>query len=137
MIKIVNDGPDIEATNYFHTPHARNGFLFVSWNAGALRLLVPDSMLAVLAEMRTGKIAVVTRGLLERRDALEILFDDETANPYAVHVLMEQCDRIIPDSESGRRILVAAWGRYGKLAEWPGCYRTAEHLPCLDPWVEH
>lgn len=43
MITISNDGQKIVSTNYWDTEHAKRGFLYLSWNAGAGRLLLPDT----------------------------------------------------------------------------------------------
>ncbi|MGB6053727.1 MAG: hypothetical protein WBG17_00660 [Burkholderiaceae bacterium] len=138
MIEIINDGPAIVRTNYWETKHAAAGYVYGTWNAGALRLLIPDSMLDQIAEMRTGRLAVVTRGaLMGRPDALEVLFDDDSDAPYALHIVREQIDRIVPESDAGSGIVVTVWSRMGKLAEWPGHYRVAAALPYMEPWIEH
>lgn len=137
MITITNDGPRILQTNYFDTEHAVRGFLFASWNAGALRLLVPDAQLDLVAEMQTGSSVVVTRGMLQGRDALEIMFDDGSDAPFAIHIGTEQTDRSLPDIDDGRAITVTAWRRTGLIGEWPGRYRTAASLPDMRPWRAH
>ena len=48
MIMIGNDGPLIARTNYFETELAKNGYFYLSWNAGAARLLVPESQNAFI-----------------------------------------------------------------------------------------
>lgn len=135
MITISNDGPLLLATNYWDTQHARAGLFFVSWNAGALRLLVPDSQRRAIREMQTGRLFVVTRGPLQGIDCLELMWDDGSDAPYCIHVDMRQSDRTLPSKPDA--ITVAAYTRAGKQAEWPGRYRTATRLPCLDPWTEH
>jgi hypothetical protein len=42
LITITNNGPEIEKTNYFDTNCAKEGKLYLSWNAGAARLLIPE-----------------------------------------------------------------------------------------------
>ena len=64
MITISNAGQAITGTNYWDSPHAKSGLYFASWNAGALRLLVPDNQAAAIAEMLTGPRCIVTRGKL-------------------------------------------------------------------------
>ncbi|MEQ9883241.1 hypothetical protein ABRP83_13805 [Pectobacterium brasiliense] len=135
MISIANNGQSIEHTTYFDSQPATAGFLYASWNAGALRILLPDSALDMLIEMKMGTQVGVTRGTLQgRKDALEIMFDDNSDAPYAIHIVREQYDNLIRDENVS--ITVSVWGRSGKLAEWPGFYRTAQTLPFLEPLPE-
>jgi hypothetical protein len=133
LVRIENDGPRLASTDYFDNEHARRGFFFASWNAGALRLLVPDVRLGMVDEMRTGTLCVVTRGSLEGLPALELMWDDGSDSPFAVHVDQRQADRLVPVA-GDPKIQVAAYGRAGLLAEWPGRYRSAPRLPYLAPW---
>ncbi len=41
LVSITNDGPGVLETTYWSTEHARKGLLWVSVNAGAVRVLVP------------------------------------------------------------------------------------------------
>lgn len=75
-IVIGNDGPLIQTTNYYDSEAASRGLLYVSWNANAARVLVPDSQLAMVAEMKTGKECIVSAGPTERGLAYELLFEE-------------------------------------------------------------
>lgn len=112
MITIENDGRLIRSTNYWDSEHARLGYFFLSWNAGAARLLVPDSQTSQIKEMRTGDVVIISREPLEGRPATLIIFDDHTQEPYSVHVLDEQSDRV-PSREPGG-FLFFAWTREGE-----------------------
>lgn len=140
-LHIRNEGQAIVETNYFDTRNAQAGYLFVSWNAGAARILLPETQIALLREMRTGKHVIISRGPLDGRDALELLFEDGSDAPFAAHVLMEQTDRSLPETDQGGGLVVTVWSRHGgQLRErlrLPGKYRTVESLPCLDAWVSH
>jgi hypothetical protein len=135
MFKIINAGGEVTETNYFDSEHAKSGLFFVSWNASVARVLVPDGQMAELDEMRTGRICVISRGPLNGLDCIELMFDDGSAAPYALHVDMRQTDRAVPDEH--KPFTVAAWTRAGKVAVWPAKYRLAKKLPCLARWVEH
>lgn len=137
MIEILNNGQDIASTNYWATPHAAAGYAFASWNAGALRLLLPPALLRDLPDMQAAPVAIVTRGRLQGRDAVEIMFDDNSEAPYALHVLAEQSDRLVPADQHGMPIIVTAWAASGMLHTWRGKYRVSKELPDLSPWVEH
>lgn len=133
LIMIRNAGAAIESTNYFDGSHAAAGLFYVSINAGAVRLLVPDVQLSTLAEMRTGHECIITRGRMRGGHlVLELMFEDRSDEPFAIHVDMRQCDRDM--TERAPSILVSAWTRHGLVASWPGRFRTAATLPCLRPW---
>jgi hypothetical protein len=140
MIRIQNDGPALVWTDYWDTPHAGAGYFYLSWNAGTARLLVPDSQRPALAEMATAREVIISRGPWTdqgSRDALEVLFDDDGAAPFALHLPAEQSDRLLPDSDSGRRITVSAWTRAGQAGQWPGGYRRVRRIPWLESWGDH
>jgi hypothetical protein len=78
MFEIHNDGPAIVSSNYWDTEFAKAGAVFLSVNAGAFRLLLPDSQIGALADMRTAGAVIVSRGPWPDRqcdDAIEVLFE--------------------------------------------------------------
>lgn len=132
MFIFCNAGADITGTNYFQSNHAASGLFYVSWNASTARILVPDSRISEIDEMRTGRICVISRGRFKGVDALELMFDDESDQPYALYLDIRNTDRVIkPRNEPFK---VAAWTSQGKVAEWVGKYRVVKRLPCLAPW---
>ncbi len=138
-ITITNRGQAIESTNYWDSQQAAAGFFFLSTNAGAMRLLVPDSHARQVREMRGAHFVIVSRGpWVDQggRDAIELLFEDGSDSPYCIHMLADQCDRIAPDAEQGGGFVVTVWTRAGEQLRMPGKYRVVNALPCLDPWVE-
>lgn len=62
LIIITNAGLSISSTNYWGTRHADAGLFFLSGNAGAWRLLVPDMHKDTLAEMATTKVVEIELG---------------------------------------------------------------------------
>lgn len=96
MITITNNGPLIKRTNYWNSQYAKWGAIYLSLNAGAWRILVPPAQAAaMLAEMRTGKEVIFSRGPWpeqNRADALEVMFDDGSDGPFALHIGQEQWD---------------------------------------------
>lgn len=90
--------------------------------------------------MRGAKEVIVSRGPWieqSRRDALELLWEDGSDNPFAVHLVAEQTDRLIPETDQGGGFAVSAWTRDGKRGEWPGKYRVVSEIPWLKPWEDH
>lgn len=140
MIAIINDGQSIRETNYWYTDQAKAGYFFLSWNAGAGRLLVPDSQLAALREMESAGMVIVSAGKWSAeggRDALELLFEDGSDHPFCLHLVSEQTDRMLPDTDQGGGFVITAWTRSGERGRWPGKFRRVSVVPCLEEWVDH
>lgn len=140
ILTIKNDGPDIRATNYFESEYARRGALYLSVNAGAFRLLVPSVHESAIAEFRTAREVIISRGpwpTERRKDALEILFDDPTDNPFSLHFGTEQIDRFPLAEDAEGEWVFSAWVR---SKDGPRCafkakcyYRIVPSLPYLKP----
>lgn len=136
LITIGNNGQKIVKTNYWQTKHAEKGFVYLSWNAGAGRLLVPKNQEHILDEMKTGVYVIVSRGKWNERDALELLFEDNTDAPYSISIVSDQTDRLLPETDQGGGFVIAVWTENGKQLELPAKYREVESLPCLLAWSE-
>lgn len=134
-IHVSNAGAEITGTNYFESERARSGWFYVSWNASTARILIPDCCHEIVNEMRTGRICVISSGIFEGRDALELMFDDDSDAPYALHTSMGHVDRKVRDDNTDFK--VAAWTRQGKVGEWEGKYRVVRELPHMAPWTNH
>lgn len=81
FIQISNKGQAVASTNYFDNAHAVSGLFYLTWNAGAGRLLVPDNQKRTLTDMRSAKFVIVSSGpCVEqgRMAALELLFEDHS-----------------------------------------------------------
>lgn len=138
MLTIQNNGPEIVSTNYWQTEHAACGYVYLSINAGAFRILIPPSQEGAIAEMLTAREAIISRGPWADqggREAMEILFEDFTDTPYSLCILAEQCDRLPADSDRNRTNLrLSIWTVAGKAGEMPAKYRKVKRLPWLKPW---
>lgn len=138
LLIIRNTGQEIAETNYWDTEAGQKGLFYLSWNAGAGRLLVPDSQISQVAEMRTAELVIVSRGRWpsrNRADGIEIMFEDNSDSPYALHLTVEQCDRLLPAKDASGYFVFSAWTRSGKAAQWPGKYRVVNKIPCMAAWV--
>lgn len=141
MLVIENHGPIILSSNFWGSEMDRAGRLYLSINAGAVRLLLPSGWEPMLDEMRTGKEVIFSRGPWAKgpgrgEDSLELLFEDGTDSPYAVHFGVAQADRLPLDEDAGRELVFAAWtaprrGKPHKGLERPLWYRRVEAVPCL------
>ncbi len=137
MITIQNDGQHIVSTDYWDSEHAKAGYFFLTWNAGAARLLVPDSQHFALREMKTAREVIVSRGpWVDQggRNALELLFEDGSDSPFCLHLVAEQCDRMLPEENQGGGFMVVVWTRAGAFLRLPAKYREVQAIPCLEPW---
>ncbi|HAV1239711.1 TPA: hypothetical protein JGU28_004489 [Salmonella enterica] len=136
MFTISNSGQAIRETNYWQTEQALGGYVYLSWNAGAARLLVPDQAKSMLREIKSADYVIISKGKYNGRDALELLFEDGSDNPFCVHMLTEQTDRMLPENEQGGGFVVTIWTRGGQKGRFQGKYREVAILPCLEPWSE-
>ena len=137
MITIRNNGPHIEETNYFDSEMAEDGLLYLSWNAGAARLLVPDVQAIYIPEMLAVSEVVLSRGswpIRGKKDALEILFDDDSISPLALHLSEQQWSWMLKDSDSGKSFPFSVWSRKGLAGKHIGHFRRVCELPNLQPW---
>lgn len=114
MFTIANDGQDITSTNYWTTPHAARGLVYLSGNAGAWRLLVPPAAAAMLPEMRTGQRAIIEPSV-STPGCWDIVFDDGTATPFSIAIDKRQVDWAM---QPGRAVLTV-WVPAGKTLELP------------------
>lgn len=138
MIAIENQGQKIVATDFWDSDLARAGYCFLSWNAGAGRLLVPDSQIAFLRDMKSARYVIVSRGVWHAAgggDALELLFEDNSSSPFCIHMAAGQTDRLLPDTDQGTAFTVTVWTRRGQQQRFPGRYRRVGTIPCLKPWA--
>lgn len=137
ILTIQNDGPQILETNYFETSLARRGGFYLSINAGAFRLLVPAMNEAAIREFRTAREVIISRGTWQSKEALELLFDDHTDNPYSIHIGPGQYDRLPLPQDAGKPWEFSAWVKHGQelqQAYKSVChYRIVKALPYLKP----
>lgn len=141
QLTVTNDGPEIVSTNYWRTPLPGRGLVFVSVNARAFRILVPLGF--PLADLRETREVLISRGpWIEQRlsDAIEVLFEDGSQDPFTLHVGRGQIDRLPPREDSGRHDLVCSvWVRGSgddvvKAANWSCGYRVVDRIPWGRPW---
>jgi hypothetical protein len=140
MLSIENDGQNISASNYWDTNYARNGYFFLSFNAGAARLLMPPSHRPVLRDMRTASEVIISRGPWPdqlRADAIELMFEDGSTAPFALHFGLEQVDRLLTAEDEGKPLAFTAWARGPiKTLALPARYRRVANIPCMEPWPQ-
>lgn len=136
FLDIINLESDIVKTNYFDSEYAENGYFYLSTNAGCVRLLIPDNQKDLLKELKGVAYVILSRGPWIQKDvsdAIELLFEDFSDSPYAIHMTIQQCD-MLPEGEGDWTL--ALWVRSGKTREFPLKCRKVEEIPYLRPWME-
>lgn len=133
-IYVKNNGAEIAETNYFDTESASRGALYLSLNAGALRLLVPPALEKDIKEMKTGREVIVTWGKLSGHDAVELMFEDDSDSPYALHIGINQTDRIPEGEDFGKGFQFLLYTRNGLELKLPARIRRGSELPYMQPW---
>lgn len=128
---------DMQTTNYWETEYAKRGALFLTWNAGAARLLVPDQHLESIREMRTAKYVIISHGPYVPnggREAFELLFEDKSSFPFVVTIGENQSDGRITIKPNHGSLPFTVWTKKGLRLRLIAKYREAPMLPCLAPW---
>jgi hypothetical protein len=139
MLIIANRGQEIASTNFWSSEEASAGMAYLSWNAGAARLLVPPSLVRDLPSMAAARHVIITFGKWREQhdgDAYEVLFEDNSDEPYCLLIVSEQSDRKLPASANGVRFPFFIWTAAGCQHQRPGYYRLGP-IPCLEPLPKH
>jgi hypothetical protein len=132
------DGFPVETT-YWDTDICKNGLFYLINNMNKYFLFIPENKDDVLREMDTGKSIVITRGNYNgKSDCFDIMFNDNTDNPYAILLEDEYFTRNSPLKEgwNGTFYIYS-----GSLEEYKSFfanvyYRVTENIPCLQPVTE-
>ena len=141
MLRIKNHGGLLLETNYWDLPPKPGEVCFGSVNAGAFRLLLRPAAEPHIPDLLTARECVVSRGpwpAVGLADALEILFDDGTADPFALHLQIESFDRVPTAADAGREWTLSVWVRRGRgkphqVLVRPCWYRLVPQIPHLQP----
>lgn len=141
MIAITNHGPLITSTNFWGSDLALAGKVFVSVNAGAIRVLLPPSRYADLSDMRAAKQCVLSRGpwpAAHAEEAVELLWDDGSDEPYSLQLTRESFDLLPAEPEPGREWVVSTWtakdGKPHRALDRRCHWRRVPKIPSLAPW---
>jgi hypothetical protein len=140
-IAIQNHGPVIISSNYWESELAQQGKIFVSVNAGAIRVLLPPQSYGWLSDMRTARECVLSRGpwpAESKPEGIEIMWDDRSDSPFALHLTPESFDMLPAEPEAGREWICSTWtakdGRPHKSLERICPWRRVARIPWLRAW---
>src|SRR5688572_21745998 len=112
MITIENHGPLITATDYWESPHAAAGKIYLSPNAGVIRVLIPRSRVPLIQEVRPAEYAILSLGPWPEERlplGIEILWEDHSDNPYALHLSPESCAMVPGEPDAGQEWTISVW----------------------------
>ena len=140
-IYVSNNGQMVDATNYWASSLAQNDKVFFSVNQRCVRLLLPAVEFLDDGVYAKTRYVIISRGIIQDMDAYEVLFEDGSSSPFAIHTVATQWDRLIARTDDGRKDLcfhVYHQGADGKpelLHKWPARFRVVGRLPYLRPWA--
>lgn len=142
MLEIKSHGPLILSTNYWDSPFAAKGEYIVSLNGGAFRVLLPPQWEGFIEDMQAAKGCAVSRGPWPDRglpDAFEILFDDTTSDPFALHCEARTFITAPLPEDVAKEWILSVWtqprrGKPRMVMERPCRYRLSPAIPDLRPW---
>jgi hypothetical protein len=138
---VENNGPELVRTNFWTDLDL--GKIYVSLNARAFRVLLPRDLESALEEMWTAREVIITRGPwpeAKTKDGVELMFEDGSPAPFALHLDARAFDRLPAAQDNGRtdlQVIVYVGDRDGKPHEalrLPAKYRRAPRIPCMQPW---
>lgn len=139
MFELSNNGPELDQTNYWDSPFAKDGRHFLTWNAGVARVLIPDCRMNDLPDMAAAKEVIVSQGPWRERGGQigwELLFDDRSNAPFCLHLSQDQTDAVSAEVEHGAAFKIAIWSRNGKQLQLSARFRRVTAIPYLEPWHE-
>lgn len=141
IVTVENHGPLVVASSYWGSDVERAGKLWCTCNAGAIRILVPRSHRAMIQEWRSADYAILSRGPWPeagRSDGVEILWEDHTDSPFALHLGPESFDLLPAEPPPDRQWIISVWddkkGRPHKALERPCHWRRVPRIPWMKPW---
>jgi hypothetical protein len=140
LMKILSFGEQIVAADYFGSDWENSGKYLVTCMNGVIRLLWPANRKPTIQHMMLAKEIVVTRGIYEGEEALEILFDDHSAAPFMLLMTESSVVGFFPGDPGDTPWMFAVWMWvdggprmvFSRMAHW----RQGTKLPDLRPHEE-
>ena len=116
IITISNCGRDIAASTFWQSKFAQSGYLHISINAGAFRLLAPPRMSDAIRDMRQWPkhivVSMLPRDQWEKGwHCVEWMVGDGSDNPWSCHLSPHQIDRSPLPEDAGK-----LW--VGSVCDW-------------------
>jgi hypothetical protein len=132
----------VVSSTYWGSEYDRPGKLYASCNAGTVRLLLPTAGPPDLVPAARGsEYAILSRGpwpAAALPDAVEIVLEEHTDSPYALHLSPTSFDLLPAEPDPGREWELAFWelrdGTPHLAASLLCRWRRVPRLPWLRPW---
>lgn len=103
LLVIANDGGAITRTNYWGSPAARAGYLYLSAVAETLRILVPPPVEHRLGELPPiGTLVEITNQIVHNRPVHQLAWLADPERPYLVAIDQRHGNGMLPHAERGR-----------------------------------
>lgn len=102
LIMISNEGEKLKETNYWEHELAKQGIVYITCNAGSIRVLIPNSKEFFIPEIKTGKIVEIETSVVNNRSMFDLFFMDGTPTPFCLSVEKSMIDRSIKKNDKGR-----------------------------------
>jgi len=134
---VENNETELTGTNYWETENARKGFFYLSINAGAFRLLVPENKERLITEFKTGKYCIISKGPSPtplHPFAIELLFEDHTPAPYHLILCAGQVEKNPSNGDAGKKYKLSVWTKgCKKVLDMDAYFRIVNKIPYLKP----
>ncbi|WP_210165053.1 hypothetical protein [Methylosinus sp. PW1] len=137
MFVFSNMGQKLVDTSYWASEHALMGFVYISVNAGAARLLLPrvqESHLPDIGSANEVVISFASRFDPRKDPSIEIMFDDGSANPFCLFISRDQCDCWASLSAAKSIPFSVVTQGNGEVFACEAKVRKVRRIPCLLPW---
>lgn len=140
LFEMENDGAKLLSTNYFDSKFGKAQLMYLSFNAFAGRLLIPDSHKdQILSEVKTARHAVLSMGKIydpvkkHWQEMGELMFEDDSSAPFSVMIQRDLIDRTI--RRENQESTLTLHTRDGASPTTFKLYiRTVGELPHMLPW---
>lgn len=113
MLIIENDDQNIISTNYYESEFNKYNKFFVSLNAGAFRLLIPERYSnEIQQELKLAQSIKITWKIIpymREHEGFEILFDDTSDDPYLLQLSKNSFDRLPAEEDINKWFIFSAW----------------------------
>ncbi len=131
VVQIENKGQKLESKNYWESELAIKGMLYVSVHNDYVRLLLPKAQEGQIDKMKNGEVVIISKGIYKNRKAVEIMFEDNSNNPYCIHISSEQFDMLPKDGDKWK---FAIHTENEKVFTQECKVRSVNSLPYMEPW---
>lgn len=126
---VKNEGLQIVSTNYWTTPRAARGYLYLSVRSRTVRVLLPETVAGdFLRETANADRAAVTLAGADSKNPVHLLWEDGTNTPFVMSLDVRQCDFVLPRSVAGRWDTLAIYVPGSAGVESVRCVRTISLL---------